>query len=103
MYSRIEVFELANVKQGCSNNLRTNDIFSELRQKAVVQAGGVVAIQSPELSAGTEVNVIILVEAHPHQAAASTLTQFIGAAKGNFVSPEAVDQFIRQERETWDS
>ena len=40
-------------------------MFSELRQKAVVQAGGVVAIQSPELSAGTEVQVIILVESRP--------------------------------------
>jgi hypothetical protein len=78
-------------------------MFSELRQKAVVQAGGVVAIQSPELSAGTEVQVIILVESHPPRETAPTLTQFIGAAKGNFASPEAVDRFIRQERETWDS
>jgi hypothetical protein len=77
-------------------------MLSELRQKAVVQTGGIVAIQSPELSAGKTVEVIILVESVPHETT-PTLTQFIGAAKGNFASPEAVDRFIRQERETWDS
>jgi hypothetical protein len=77
-------------------------MLSELRQKAVVQTGGVVAIQSPELPAGKAVEVIILVESDPHETT-PTLTQFIGAAKGNFASPVAVDQFICQERETWDS
>ena len=31
------------------------------------------------------------------------LTSFIGAAKGSFTTPEAVDQFIRQERDAWES
>lgn len=33
----------------------------------------------------------------------SGLKQFIGAAPGSFDSPEAVDQFIRNERDTWAS
>lgn len=32
-----------------------------------------------------------------------TLTSFIGAAKGSFATPEEVDQFIRQERDAWES
>jgi hypothetical protein len=78
-------------------------MLNELRQRAVVQAGGVVSIQSPELSAGTAVEVVILIESEKTIATEQTLTQLIGAAKGNFATPEAVDQFIRQERDTWDS
>jgi hypothetical protein len=80
-----------------------NEMLNELRQRAVVQAGGVVSIQSPELSAGTAVEVVILIEPEKTIATEQTLTQLIGAAKGNFATPEAVDQFIRQERDTWDS
>jgi hypothetical protein len=42
-------------------------MLSELRQKAVVQTGGVVAIQSLELPAGKTVEVIILVESVPYE------------------------------------
>jgi hypothetical protein len=83
--------------------IRTNEMLNELRQNAVVQTGGVVSIQSPDLSAGTAVEVIILIEPQKNSATEQTLTQLIGAAKGNFATPEAVDQFIRQERDTWDS
>ncbi|WAL61217.1 hypothetical protein [Thermocoleostomius sinensis] len=31
------------------------------------------------------------------------LTSFIGSAKGSFATPEDVDQFIRQERDAWES
>lgn len=31
------------------------------------------------------------------------LVSFIGAAKGSFTTPEEVDQFIRQERDAWES
>ncbi len=32
-----------------------------------------------------------------------SLVSFIGAAKGSFTTPEDVDQFIRQERDAWES
>jgi hypothetical protein len=78
-------------------------MINELRQKAVVQAGGVVSIQSSELSAGTAVEVVILIETEKTSATEQNLTQLIGTAKDNFANPEAVDRFIRQERDTWDS
>jgi antitoxin component of MazEF toxin-antitoxin module len=31
------------------------------------------------------------------------LVSFIGAAKGSFATPQEVDQFIRQERDAWES
>ena len=75
-------------------------MLNELRQQAVVQSGRVVSIQFSELAAGTEVEVIILIEPQKTRKTEQTLTQLIGAAKGNFATPEAVDQFIRQERDT---
>jgi uncharacterized SAM-dependent methyltransferase len=33
----------------------------------------------------------------------SSLTSFIGSAKGSFATPEEVDQFISQERDAWES
>jgi hypothetical protein len=32
-----------------------------------------------------------------------SLTSLLGQAQGTFASPDAVDHFIRQERDTWDS
>jgi hypothetical protein len=52
------------------------------------------------LSAGTAVEVVILVQPEKTIATEQTLTQLIGAAKGYFATPEAVDQFMRQERDT---
>lgn len=77
-------------------------MLNGLRQKVVVQPGGIVEVQSSELPAGATVEVIVLLETS-NQPAIEGLSRFIGAAQGNFASPEAVDQFIRQERETWDS
>ena len=77
-------------------------MLSGLRQKVVVQPGGVVELRSPELPAGTTVEVIVLLEPEPEKYS-RPLASFIGAAKGNFATPEEVDQFIRQERDTWES
>lgn len=72
------------------------------RQKATVQPGGVIEICSPELPSGATVEVIILMELLLNEPNKS-LTSFIGTAKGSFVTSEEVDQFIRQERDSWES
>lgn len=77
-------------------------MLNGLRQKVIVQPGGIVEVQSSELPAGATVEVIVLLETL-NQPVAQGLSRFIGAAQGNFASPEEVDQFIHQERETWDS
>jgi hypothetical protein len=76
-------------------------MLNGLRQKVVVQPGGVVEVRSPELPDGATVEVIVLLETPPPLL--QGLSRFIGAASGNFATPEEVDQFIRQERESWDS
>jgi len=77
-------------------------MLNELRQKAIVQPGGVIEICSPELPSGTTVEVIILIESPPAEPE-KPLISFVGAAKGSFVTSEEVDQFIRQERDSWES
>ncbi|MBW4540208.1 MAG: hypothetical protein KME43_13825 [Myxacorys chilensis ATA2-1-KO14] len=75
-------------------------MLNGIRQTVTVQPGGLIELRSPELPPGETVEVIVLLEAKPaHQ----KLGDFIGAAQGNFPTPEAVDQFVRQERDAWES
>jgi hypothetical protein len=79
-------------------------MLTGLRQKAIVQPGGLVEIRSLELPAGATVEVIVLLETIPDiDEPPKSLTSFIGAAKGIFLNPESADQFIRQERDSWES
>lgn len=73
-------------------------MFKGLRPTVVVQPGGIVEVRSPELPAGATVEVIVRLETS-NQPANQGLSRFIGAAQGNFAFPEAVEQFIYQERE----
>ena len=77
-------------------------MLNKLKQKAIVQPGGVVEIRSSELPAGATVEVIVLLESLSDESQTS-LTSFIGTAKGIFATPESADQFIRQERDSWES
>ena len=74
-------------------------MLNGLRQKVVVQPGGVVEVRSPELPDGATVEVIVLLESQA-EPSLQGLSRFIGAAPGNFATPEEADQFIRQERES---
>lgn len=74
-----------------------------IKQQTIVKPGGVVELTSPELPEGAIVEVIVLVQATGEAAKElPPLTSFIGAAPGNFATPEEADQFIRQERDAWD-
>jgi hypothetical protein len=81
---------------------KENTMLNGLRQKTVVQSGGVVAIQSSDLPCGATVEVIVLVESPPQSSPELSLTDLIGTAKGSFKTPEEADQFIRQERDSWE-
>jgi hypothetical protein len=72
-----------------------------IRTQSVVRPGGVVEIHSAELAPGSTVEIIVLVDV-PTKSPRS-LVDLIGAAKGVFASPQEVDEFIRGERDAWDS
>jgi len=50
---------------------------------------------------GTEITIEVTVEISDE--IVPPITSFIGTAKGSFATPEEVDQFIRQERDAWES
>lgn len=79
-------------------------MLSGIKQQIVVKQGGVIELTSPELPEGAVVEVIVLLPASDEKIKESSpsLTSFIGAAPGNFATPEDADQFIRQERDAWD-
>ena len=71
-----------------------------LRQTVMIQPGGSIEIHSPELSPGSTAEVIILMEeSKPVQ----PLSRWLGAAPGCYASPEEAVDFLRQERDKWDS
>jgi hypothetical protein len=72
-----------------------------IRTQSVVRPGGVVEVQSPELVPGATVDIIVLVDSQSR--ASRSLVDLIGAAKGVFASPQEVDEYIRRERDAWES
>jgi hypothetical protein len=75
-------------------------MLTEIPQQAIVQLGGMIQIQSPELPDGAKVEVIVILDAPSKP---RPLATFIGAAQGSFSTPDEADEFIGQERDTWES
>ncbi len=75
-------------------------MLTGIRQTAVVKPGGLIELHSTELTEGTTVEVIVLVEPETSH---RPLTSFIGTASGSFATSGEADKFIRQERDAWDS
>ena len=75
-----------------------------LRRKIVVEPGGVVRVAWPELTAGREADVIVIIDDPPEdEEPGRGLASFIGAASGGFATPEEADAFLSAERDAWDS
>jgi hypothetical protein len=75
-------------------------MIQTIKERVIIQPGGKIEIVHPELPAGTEVEVLIMVE----QPAAEPppLASFVGKGKGCFASAEEIDAFIRAERDAWE-
>ena len=77
-------------------------MVNAIRQQVTVQDGGVIEIRSPELTAGTRAEVIVLVEdSQPPRK--RLLRSIIGTGKGGFASADEADAFLRRERDAWES
>lgn len=71
-----------------------------LKQTVQVKPGGWIEVQLPELRPGTSAEVIVLVEdSYPKR----PLADWLGAAPGCYASPHDADEFLRRERDQWDS
>jgi hypothetical protein len=76
-----------------------------LRQDVIVEADGRIVVYVPQLKPGTRAEVIVTecpAEAgDPAQRV--RLSSLIGACRGMFASPDEADDFLRRERDAWDS
>jgi hypothetical protein len=80
-----------------------NTMLNAIKQEVTVLPNGVVPFRSPELRAGSRVEVIVLLkETSPSPPRKRSLLSFMGKGKGAFATPEQADAFIRQERDTWE-
>lgn len=75
---------------------------SAVQRAAVVGPGGAIAIRVPELAPGQRVRVTVEVEQDPAslRAAIEVLAELPGHRL--FQTAEAVDAYLRTEREAWD-
>lgn len=67
-----------------------------VKRTVVVQAGGRIELEMPELAPGATAEVIVLYE---EQVARPRLSSFVGSGTGVFATPEEADAFIRGERD----
>lgn len=71
-----------------------------MKVKGILRGQTIELTEAIGLPDGTELDLEIeLLEASDDQ----PLTSFIGAARGSFATSEEADQFIRQERDSWES
>ncbi|MBF6594328.1 MAG: hypothetical protein IVW51_07770 [Thermaceae bacterium] len=71
-----------------------------VKQKVLVQKGGRIELNAPELPEGSTAEVIVLLETNE---VLPMLESLLGKARGNFPSPQEADEFTLRERDAWES
>ncbi len=74
-------------------------MIQAIRKDVVIQHGGRIQFDSSELKEGMHAEVIVILKESPSR---GKLASFIGQGKGAFDSSDAVDLFLRTERESWE-
>lgn len=74
-------------------------MLSGMKQKAIVKAGGVIELKTPELSTGTHVEVIVLVEPSEAVTAPRNPTEVAKSLEG--LSAEEAESKLRSLIGTW--
>lgn len=86
-------------------------MLQTIREHAVIQPGGVLELCHPELPAGTEVEIVIVVENLIHKQPTETSTSLMQAlerihripiAPSSRRSPEEQEAYIRENRSQWE-
>ena len=71
-----------------------------IKEHVVVKEGGLIEIRRPELPPGTAAEVIVMIEEAVEPP--PSLASLIGTGRGLFGSPEEVDAYLREERDSWE-
>ena len=81
---------------------RINFMVTAIRQHVKVKENGMIEIKSAELVAGSNAEVIVLLDTPEPKTASCGLTQFIGAGRGLYADLADIDKFISDERDEWE-
>ena len=81
--------------------LPSRAVTHPIRRKLIVDRPGILEIRSEELVPGAVAEVIVFLEAQG--APPRPLTELIGKGRGLFATDREADEYIRKEREAWDS
>jgi hypothetical protein len=71
-----------------------------LRQRVTIQPGGKIELQSPELRAGEEAEVIVSVL--PSAKRDISPLSLVGSGKGLYKTADEVDAYLNKERDSWE-
>ena len=77
-------------------------MIQALRQQVVVGPDGRIEFRAPQLKEGTRAEVIVFEDASG-DVPLVPLASLVGSCKGMFSSVEEADEFLRRERDLWDS
>ncbi len=79
--------------------------MERLRQEVIVEADGRIVIHVPQLKPGTHAEVIVTERPAPpgDPVRPVRLSSLVGCCRGMFASPAEADEFLRRERDAWDS
>jgi hypothetical protein len=72
----------------------------EIRRRVIVQPGGRIEVEAPELPDGTTAEIVIRFD--DTQLAKRGFCWYVGRGAGAFGSPQEVDEFLERERSGWD-
>ncbi len=72
-----------------------------IKREILVLPGGRIELEIPELKAGTHAEVVILLAEQDRKP--QTFSSITGKGKGAFSTPKEADDFLRKERDTWES
>jgi hypothetical protein len=72
---------------------------TEVRRRVLIEPGGIIRIQSDELPAGAEAEVVVYVHS---QSQPGRYVSLFGSGRGAFATPDEADAFLRRERDAWD-
>ncbi len=72
-----------------------------IRERVTVKRGGSVEIHNPQLPEGAVAEVIIMVE--QSEVEPQPLVAYVGKGKGCFTDAAEIDEFLRAERDAWES
>jgi len=78
-------------------------MIPSLKEYVTIKAGGLIEIRNPNLPEGSTAEVIVLLNPMQPESSDKPLSRFFGRIQGCFADGPQADDFLRAERDAWES